>query len=156
MMRRPNLVGEANQFEALSRLTSASSCHDSTIMYIHDKTHCDRVASVPAERAGREHDRDGRRRRGRSRGAAEDGGRRRHGGGGQGLHLGPVSELAEHGRGPAEGKGLGHHHRAEEQSGGEVLRHVKRAGPTLFGARRVSISWVGMSVHTANRFSYER
>lgn len=86
---------------------------------------CRRLLS-PAERTGREHDRNGRRRRGRARGAAEDGGRGRHGGGGQGLHHGPVSELAEHGHGPAEGEGLGHRHRAEEQSRGEVLRHVKR------------------------------
>lgn len=77
-----------------------------------------------AERAGRQHDRDRRGRRGRARGAAQDGGRGRHGGGGQGLHHGPLSELAEHGHGPAEGEGLGHRHRAEEQSGGEVLRHV--------------------------------
>lgn len=77
------------------------------------------------ERAGREHDRDGGGRRGRPRGALEDGGRGRHGGGGQGLLHGPDAKLAEHGHGPAEGEGLGHRHRAEEQSRGEVLRHVK-------------------------------
>lgn len=83
------------------------------------------LANISAERAGREHDRDGRGRRGRARGAAQDGGRGRHRGGGQGLPHWPNSELAEHGHGPAEGEGLGHGHRAEEQSRGEVLRHVK-------------------------------
>lgn len=78
----------------------------------------------PAERAGRKHDRDGGGRRGRPRGAPQDGGRGRHGGGGQGLHHGPVSELTEHGHGPAEGEGLGNRHGAKEQSRGEVLRDV--------------------------------